>query len=188
MTCLVQSTTKVVCLGIVWSARAQYVGRVSQCGSSSWWASSCSTPRPSRCTTVERWGQGCLIPCSGIWFAKRNKWWMSKLNMDLWAWLVMRYDQEGEKKYSLNLWLLYTNSTRAFWSDELSEDSKRIMLFGSFVFVSVNSIERGIMYWVHSDRKCWVVSGTLQMGHSPVSCFPIFCKLQLSPRLPDLRR
>ena len=66
MTCLIQSTTKVVCLSIVWSARAQYVGRVSQCGSSSWWASSCSTPRPSRCTTVERWGQVCLIPCSGI--------------------------------------------------------------------------------------------------------------------------
>ena len=69
MTCLIQATTKVVCLSIVWSARAQYVGRVSQCGSSSWWASSCSTPRPSRCTTVERWGQVCTYQLHHLYWS-----------------------------------------------------------------------------------------------------------------------
>ena len=69
------------------------------------------------------------------------------------AWLVMRYDQEEEKEKEKKKKKLFVKSLASIYKfyqslliDELSEDSKRIMLFGSFVFVSVNSIERGIMY------------------------------------------
>ena len=188
--CLTLSISKAVCLCILWSARAQYIERASQCGA----YAICvfvTTPRPSGCTTIKwrgaafQWtpssGSFCCFVYFNLHTKKEQKTRVGGLFV---GWVSLGYKKKKNKNkknhthatYSRKRWLLFMKFTRAFCVLAFLEARSSEMSFASFFSVSIISIVRGIKYCGHSVRKCCVVSGTLQVWHNPVSCFPIFLR------------